>query len=215
MAHANNKCKADKASRNLKPRVTNSGTSNSGQASWSASGNSSAAKVTEGVMWIAQEVCAAAGKSTLSIESSWIFDSGRSRHLTGSCALFISGSYVKYTPREHQIPVAGNGVRGEAGYKDVMVNIHNPGGNGVRAVTVHSVLHVPGCGDNTLVSMGQLEDLGIGFENGMRKGVYCYGPQALYTCPTNTYHTSLNQLPYIPHLVHVPLFMSPRLTLIT
>ena len=44
---------------------------------------------------------------------------------------------------------------------------------------------------------------------------YCYGPQALYTFPTNIYHTSLNPLPYIPHLVHVPLFKSPRLILIT
>ena len=42
-----------------------------------------------------------------------------------------------------------------------------------------------------------------------------YGPQALYTFPTSTYHTSLNPLPYIPHPVHVPLFKSPRLTLIT
>ena len=45
----------------------------------------------------------------------------------------------------------------------------------------------------------------------------CYGPQALYTFPiytfpTNTYLMPLNSLPY---LVHVPLFKSPRLTLIT
>ena len=46
-------------------------------------------------------------------------------------------------------------------------------------------------------------------------GGLCYGPMALYTFPTNTYHTSINPLPYIPHLVPVPLFKSPRLTLIT
>ena len=45
----------------------------------------------------------------------------------------------------------------------------------------------------------------------------CYGPQALYTFPiyafpTNTYLMPLSPLPY---LVHVPLFKSPRLTLIT
>ena len=41
----------------------------------------------------------------------------------------------------------------------------------MRPVTVHSVQHVPGCGDNNLFSMGQLEDLGIGFEIGVRKVV--------------------------------------------
>ena len=46
----------------------------------------------------------------------------------------------------------------------------------------------------------------------------CYGPPALYTLPTpyafpgSTYLMPLNPLPY---LVHVPLFKSPRLTLIT
>ena len=46
----------------------------------------------------------------------------------------------------------------------------------------------------------------------------CYGPPALYTFPTpytfpaSTYLKPLNLFPY---LVHVPLFKSPRLTLIT
>ena len=45
------------------------------------------------------------------------------------------------------------------------------------------------------------------------KAGYCYRLQALYmfpiyTFPTNSYHTFLNPLPYIPHLVHVPLFKS-------
>ena len=46
----------------------------------------------------------------------------------------------------------------------------------------------------------------------------CYGPPALYTFPTpyafptNTYLMPLSPLPY---LVHVPLFKSPCLTLIT
>ena len=47
------------------------------------------------------------------------------------------------------------------------------------------------------------------------RGGWCYGPQALYTFPTSTYHTSLNPLPYFPLLVHVPLFKLPRLILIT
>ena len=59
-----------------------------------------------------------------------------------------------------------------AGYGDVTVNVRNPGGNGAHTVTLRSVLHVPGCGDNNLLSMGQLEDLGIGYEIGMHKGVY-------------------------------------------
>ena len=67
--------------------------------------------------------------------------------------------------------MADNGVHGAAGYGDVVVNVCDPGGSGVRAVTVRSVLHVPGCGDNNLLSMGQLEDLGIGFEIGIQKGV--------------------------------------------
>ena len=136
------------------------------------SGQGSAAKATEDIMWIAQEMCAAAGKPTLSAESSWIVDSGCSRHLTGSRALFIPGTYVEYPPGEHQIRVADNGVRGAAGYGDVMVNVRKPGGNGVHTVTVRSVLHVPECGDNNLLSMGQLEDLGIGFKIGVHKGVY-------------------------------------------
>ena len=47
------------------------------------------------------------------------------------------------------------------------------------------------------------------------KGGNCYGPQALYTFSTSTYLTSLNPLPYIPHPVHLPLFKSPHLILIT
>ena len=166
------KFKADMASSNLKPRATNTATSGSGQASGRASGHSTAAKATEDFMWSAQEVCTAAGKPTLSAESSWIVDSGCSHHLTGSRALFVPGSYVEYPPGEHQIRVADNGVRGAAGYGDVMVNVRNPGGNGVRTVTVRSVLHVPDCGDINLLSMGQLEDLGIGFKIGVHKGVY-------------------------------------------
>ena len=44
---------------------------------------------------------------------------------------------------------------------------------------------------------------------------WCYGPQALYTFPTSPYLISLNPLPYIPHLVHMPLFKSSRLISIT
>ena len=123
-------------------------------------------------MWIAQEVCAAAGKSTHSTESSWIINSGCSHQHTGCHKLFILGSCVAYRPGQHQIRIADNCVCGAAGYGDIMVNICNPGGHGVHAVTVHSILHMPGCWCNNLLSIGQLEELEIGFKIGMYKGVY-------------------------------------------
>ena len=61
-------------------------------------------------------------------------------------------------------------------------------------------------------------DKGSEIEISWVKGHVCYGPPALYTFPTpytfpaSTYLMPLNPLPYF---VHVPLFKSPRLTLIT
>ena len=164
------KFKADKATGNLKTR--GGGNSGGRQGSGNLGGQSSAAKATEDVMWVAREVCVAAPVPNSEVESAWIIDSSCSCHLTGSRELFVPGSYVGYGPGEHQIRVADNGIRGAAGYGDVIVNVRNPEDGRVRAVTVRSVLHVPGCGDNNLLSMGQLEDLGIGFEIGVRKGVY-------------------------------------------
>ena len=37
-------------------------------------------------------------------------------------------------------------------------------------------------------------------------GGWCYWPQALFMFPASTYFMPLNPLPYLTHLVHVPLF---------
>ena len=158
------KYKADKASGKVK---------DSGGGDKGAGSQSTAAKVTEDIMWVAQEIPAIADVALrVGADPVWIVDSGCSRHLASDRALFIPDSYVEYKPGEHRIWVADDGVRAAAGYGDVIISVRDPSGDSMRAVTVRSVLHVPGCGGNNLLSMGQLEGLGFGFEVGMKKGVY-------------------------------------------
>ena len=164
--------KADRASDNLKTRGTTGANAGGKQASGSGRAQSSAAKVTGNVMWVPQELCALAQTPGPAPELTWIVDSGCSCHLTGRRSLFVLRSYVEYVPGEHQIPIADNGVRGAAGYGDVVVNVCGRGGSRLHVVTVHSILHMPSCQDNNILPMGQLEDLGIGFNIGLRKGEY-------------------------------------------
>ena len=97
----------------------------------------------------------------------WVVDSGCSRHVTCNRDYFVPESHVAFRPGEHQVRIANNGTYGAAGYGDVCIWVRNPNGSGAaRTVVVRSVLHVPACEDNNLLSMTQLEDLGMKFEIG-------------------------------------------------
>ena len=135
-------------------------------------GKSSVAKVAEDKLWMVQSAANAVNSSLAFRHGEdnspvWAVDSGCSRHVTGNRDYFVPESYVAFRPGEHQVRIANNGTYGAAGYGDVCIWVRNPNGSGAaRTVVVRSVLHVPACEDNNLLSMTQLEDLGMKFEIG-------------------------------------------------
>lgn len=104
-------------------------------------------------------------EDTAGADPVWVVDSGCTRHATGNVRRFIDKTYSSYERGEHRVQVANNGVHEAAGYGDITMNVRIPGGAGVAGRTlVRSVLHVPECGDNNILSMSQLEGTGMRFE---------------------------------------------------
>jgi hypothetical protein len=89
--------------------------------------------------------------------SSWIVDSGASRHMTGDCKLFTS-DYAMF-PKPQPIEIAnGTSLQG-LGSGTIRISLAGD------AVTVSNVLYVPGLTTN-LLSVSQLEDRNITISTG-------------------------------------------------
>jgi transposase InsO family protein len=80
--------------------------------------------------------------------SDWIIDTGASNHITGNRSLF--SAYRAYAPGEHLVRTANNHVVSAAGVGTVPIRL------GRRTILLRSVLHVPDCGNNNLLSILQL-----------------------------------------------------------
>jgi hypothetical protein len=80
--------------------------------------------------------------------SDWILDTGASSHITGNRHLF--SAYRAYAPGEHLVRTANNQVVSAAGVGTVPIRL------GRRTFLLRSVLHVPDCGNNNLLSILQL-----------------------------------------------------------
>jgi hypothetical protein len=78
----------------------------------------------------------------------WILDTGASTHITGNRQLF--STYKAYSPGEHLVRTANNHVVSAAGVGTVPIHL------GRRTFLLRSVLHVPACGNNNLLSILQL-----------------------------------------------------------
>jgi hypothetical protein len=80
--------------------------------------------------------------------SDWILDTGASSHITGNRHIF--SAYRAYAPGEHLVRTANNQVVSAAGVGTVPIRL------GRRTFLLRSVLHVPDCGNNNLLSILQL-----------------------------------------------------------
>jgi hypothetical protein len=80
--------------------------------------------------------------------SDWILDTGASTHITRNRQLF--SFYKAYSPGEHLVRTANNQVVSAAGVGTVPIRL------GRRTFFLRSVLHVPACGSNNLLSILQL-----------------------------------------------------------
>ena len=92
-------------------------------------------------------------------EAVWTLDSGCTQHVSGNRSLFVS--YNALRPGERRARLANNEAFDVAGLGDIEMQVWHPGLGQTRIVRVQSVLHVPECADNNLLSVSQLEHIGM------------------------------------------------------
>lgn len=92
-------------------------------------------------------------------EAVWTLDSGCTQHVSGNRSLFVS--YKALHPGERRARLANNEAFDVAGLGDIEMQVWHPGLKQTRIVRVQSVLHVPECADNNLLSVSQLEHIGM------------------------------------------------------
>jgi transposase InsO family protein len=109
--------------------------------------SSSTSKPYESVFTVTVDALRASSDSSFT-SSDWILDTGASSHITGNRQLF--SSYKAYSPGEHLVRTASNQVVSAAGVGTVPIHL------GRRTFLLRSVLHVPACGNNSLLSILQL-----------------------------------------------------------
>jgi hypothetical protein len=79
-----------------------------------------------------------------------MLDTGASSHITGNRHHDLFSAYRAYAPGEHLVRTANNQVVSAAGVGTVPIRL------GRRTFLLRSVLHVPDCGNNNLLSILQL-----------------------------------------------------------
>ena len=92
-------------------------------------------------------------------EPVWFVDSGCSNHVTGNRDYFVS--YTKFEPGERQVRLANNDLVNAEGCGDIRMQVWDSAANATETVRVQSVLHIPQCGPNNLLSVIQLEKAGM------------------------------------------------------
>ena len=102
-------------------------------------------------------------------EPVWFVDSGCSNHVTGNKDHFVS--YTKFQPGERQVRLANNDLVDAEGMGDIRMKVWDSAANATEMVRVQSVLHIPQCGRNNLLSVMQLEKVGMNLTFQGVKGV--------------------------------------------
>ena len=114
-----------------------------------------AAEASEEKMWMTASVRPI--QST--VEAVWFVDSGCSNHVTGNRDHFVT--YTKYQPGERQVRLANNDLVNAEGCGDMRMQVWDSVANATETVRVQSVLHIPECGRNNLLSVIQLDKAGM------------------------------------------------------
>lgn len=104
-----------------------------------------------------------------SAEPVWFVDSGCSNHVTGNRDYFAS--YTKFQPGEGQVRSANNNLVNAEGCGDRRLQVWDLAANTAETVRVQSVLYLPQCGPNNLLSVMQLEKAGTNLTFLGEKGV--------------------------------------------
>jgi hypothetical protein len=86
-------------------------------------------------------------------------DSECSSHVSGNRVLFLT--YSPIHPGQRQVRVANNKLLDAAGIREVTIKVLRPGNNESNEVRVQSVLHIPDCKGNNLISVSHLGHAGL------------------------------------------------------
>jgi len=97
-----------------------------------------------------------------------LFDSGSSTHFTGLRDCFTTYEQIPHSG--HRIRVAINAEINALGRGDVSLLVSHDGKQCKMELLLKDVLHVPACGENSLLSVSQLRRLGIFVEFPTRGG---------------------------------------------
>ena len=79
--------------------------------------------------------------------------------MTGNRDCFIS--YAKFEPGERQVRLANNALVNAEGCGDIHMQVWDSVAKATETVRLQSVLHIPQCGQNNLLSVIQLEKAGM------------------------------------------------------
>src|SRR5205807_7241066 len=93
--------------------------------------------------------------------NNWLLDSGCSNHVTGLNKWFTSNKPIP--PGDHKIRVANNSEVNALGRGDITLNVWDTlaGENCMKHLILTDVLHVPDCGQNSLLSVSELRKAGV------------------------------------------------------